>query len=174
MGEKYKVSELAGLLGITPKTAYKVIEREQLITSKDIVNGREVTHIIISNEDILGLKQKYIKNNVGKDTVNVGHYEDILTDNEYTVSRENIAVPIQILQEMQQYTITVNNQHREELREYIDRVINAEKQVKLLEDSETRKENEYLAKIKQLESENIHLKEQLAKANRPWWKKAKQ
>ena len=162
MSKKLKVAELAVILSITPKTAYKVIEREGLITSKDIVNGREITVINIDESSLLELQEKYKENN-GNNIVNNGNYEDILTA-QYTIdSDKNIENKENLLDKFINYSIAVNKEHREELKTYIERVINAEKQVKLLEDSEHNKESEYLRQVAELKAENEKLKELLNK-----------
>lgn len=62
MEKKFKVAEFAALLGIVPKTVYKMIERNEIITVSERVNNRQTTLVVTSDEQIQELKKLTVKN----------------------------------------------------------------------------------------------------------------
>lgn len=162
--KEYKVADLAGLLGVAPKTIYKYIERGELVTVQCIEKGRKVTKVKISDDELLSFKQTYFslpEENVSNQQVIDGNYEEILTSYE-VVNEGKKDKTIEIIDKITSFTLQVTNQHNDQLREYIDRVIESEKQVKLLEDIEKRKETGYLEQISELKSEIAALKKENA------------
>jgi len=177
----YKVADLATILGVAPKTIYKYIEKGELITIQCIEKGRKVTKVTLTKDDLLEFKEKYFSlplENESNHQVNESNCEEILTSYE-VVNESKQDKTIEIIDKITNFTLQVTNQHNNQLKEYIDRVIESEKQVKLLEDIEKRKENEYLRQISEyktkfasLEKENTELKQQLEQErNKPFWKK---
>jgi len=161
--KKYKVADIASILGITPKTIYKLIENEELKTIQDTIRGRKITLVLCTDSELETLKNKYLEIK-GKNTVNESNYEDILTGYEVVNESKNIQTP-DLIDKFMNFSITVNEQHNNQLKEYIERVIESEKQVRLLEDSERNKENGYLRQIAELKAE---LEKERLKSKK-WW-----
>ena len=61
MEKKLKVADFAALLGIVPKTVYKMIERNEVITVSERVNNRQTTLIVTDEEQIKNFRKIYGK-----------------------------------------------------------------------------------------------------------------
>jgi hypothetical protein len=172
-------SELAQLLSCTIKTARERAKKEGFETVQKDVDGRELPAFKVPSDKLNELKIKVQK----AQQKHSGHGKVYQEDNNY--------VSYTVQEPFQEPTEPSNNNYsnpfdkfldylRERdirdkekdgiVKEYIDRVINAEKQVKLLEDSENRSRNVYLEQIQELKyeieklkKENKQLKEQLDK-----------
>ena len=162
--KKLKVADLAAILEIAPKTVYKMIERGELTTVNEKVNNRSTTLVVVSNADILKLKETYCKY-----TVNNGNYYDNVTLNESEVidvesqsmvntNNNNSYKPTVIDQ-----ILTLNNGYNDQLNTLTDRIqtlserlITAEGKQLLLEDKASR-EGFYLNEINNLKKENSKL-----------------
>jgi len=164
MSKKLTISELSRELGVSVNTIWKKISKKGLITSKEIVNNREITVITLSDEEysdlINGKKHSQHINNGVNNTI----YEDSLSVNNTVENQKALSGQVDlvhVVESIMNYSRDMNNQ----VKEYVDRVINAEKQVKLLEDIENRKEAELhrlIAECKTLEDRNSLLIEQNA------------
>ncbi|MEI7475544.1 MAG: hypothetical protein WCK67_12285 [bacterium] len=178
---KLTVSELSQALGVSVNTTWKKIKKKGLTTVKDTVNNREITFIELTEheyDDLMSESSVNIPiNNGGYDS----NYEDFETIHEGVKVSSSPYEPqvdvISIVERVMDYSKEMNNQ----VKEYINRVIDAEKQVKLLEDSENRKNDEYhrliaenkelISKVALLEKENAEFKEKLEKYEAKWWNK---
>lgn len=106
MEKEYKVSELASILGVQPKTVYRMIERGDVNVSDKIVNNRKMTVILLTDVRIEELKKNYGKMT---DTSNVidGEGKEILTDNDYNKSAHNQAMQLNPLETINKLVDTV-------------------------------------------------------------------
>lgn len=155
---KVKVLDLAELLGITQKTVYRMIDRSELMTCQELVNNRPVTFIELTNASLEELKKKYSKID-SQNSVNVRHYDDNVTE----INTVNNSQMVDIVDKMQTFILTVNDRHNGQVKEYVDRLISAEKQVLLLEDLEKRKETGYLQQIAELKADKEIQNERIKK-----------
>lgn len=152
MPQKLTVSELSQMLGVSVNTVWKKIKRRGLTTVKERVNNREITLIMLSDNELSALKQESFSSspiNNGDDNPN---YEDSVTIHEGVKMSNPPQDMIFLVESIMNYSRDMNNQ----VKEYVDRVINAEKQVKLLENLENRKTADFVeqqALIKQLQEE---------------------
>lgn len=185
MTKKLTVSELSSLLGVSVNTTWKKIHRKGLLTDKEVVNNREITVVLLTDDEYNDLISERNISDPFINQVNNPNYEDNVIFNEGvndvnpSVSSVNSGVNINdLMDRVINYSLEVNNQ----MKEYVDRVINAEKQVKLLEDLERRKDDDFSrmqAEIKELKAlneqlviDNNTLKEQLEKKKGfAFWKK---
>ena len=137
MSKKLKVSDFAALVGCSQKTVYKMIERKELITVNEVINGRKITFILVDDNKI-----EEIKRSQQSITVNNGNCEDTLS-NEPKEKPENpdiMNVFVNKLMELNQ----VNDLR---LKTLTDELITYRSQIPLLEDR-ARKEGFYLTEIK--------------------------
>lgn len=151
MSEKImKIADFAELIGCTSKTIYALIEKEELITGKDRLNGREITVIISNDEQIADLQKRY-----SKLLVNEVDYEDILTVNEGNKQvnslqdhqrQENLTTVIERL-------ITSNEQVNNQLITVYEELSTEKSKTLLLEDKANR-EGLYLNEINELKTDN--------------------
>lgn len=153
MEKRFKVSEFADLIGCTPKTVYKMIERNELVTVSERVNNRETTLIIINDKQI-----EDFKNQFGKLPVNEGNCEDILTyseGNEPVKNNNNNINNSEIIDKV----IDLSREYINRLSSVNEELVTYKSQVLLLEDKQkTEKEslerwqNEYYSKDAELKS----------------------
>jgi|GEM_PF-3506355 len=151
MSEKsMKIADFAELIGCTPKTIYLLIEKEELITGKDRLNGREITVIISNDEQIEDLQKRY-----GKLPVINSDYEDILTVNvngeqvnnlQSQQSQESLTTVIERL-------ITSNEQVNNQLKTVYEELA-VERSKKLLLEDKAGREGLYIKEINELKTVN--------------------
>lgn len=165
MERKLKVAEFATLLGIVPKTVYKMIERNEIITVTEKVNNRQTTLVVVTDEQINELKKNY-----GKEQVITGNYYENVTENDRSFT-DNVTQYSAISNNTQDFTadvidriITLNDGYNEQLNTYNDRLqrvneelIIAKSKMLLLEDKAGR-EGLYIKEINELKSGNEQLK----------------
>lgn len=155
MEKKLKIAEFAALIGVTAKTVYKMVDREEIKTVNEKVNNRLITLVVTNDAEIENFKNIY-----GKSPVNNGNYEDILTDNEESLndnihsqsSKNDISVS-----EVLDRIIQINKEYNNELKRVNEELVNAKAQMLFLEDKASR-EGLYLQEIKELKTENEQLK----------------
>ena len=158
--EKVKVSIAARELGFTEKTIYRMEERGDLNSCQDTVKNRNITLIIKDDKyyNILDEKLKNSSQNSDNDFKN----EDILTAH-YTVNENKKSEMLDIIKEIS----VMSKYYTDNLKEYTDRVIKAESQVKLITMTDNDKDNEInelRAKVKELEEKVKYYKSK-------WWNK---
>ena len=165
MERKYKVADFAALLGITAKTVYKMIDREEIMTVTEKVNNRATTLVVVTDEQISELKKNYSKEQVitGNCCENVTDNNHSIMDAEsYEVVRNNNDVGF--ASEVIDRIIAINDGYNEQLREYNERfkqvneeLVKEKSKVLLLEDKAGR-EGLYLNEINGLKKDNNRLK----------------
>lgn len=154
------------------KLAYRQLSRGRIILTnriqiekifrfegirKQIPTEFSSLHSMESNESLLDFTEEQTNPSEYNETSNF--QQNTTNTFQYNPSQYN---PEQAMHRVMDFTENMTTQ----MKEYIDRVINAEKQCRLLEDSENKKTMEYneiIAKCKQLEEENKQLKEELSK-----------
>lgn len=181
MSKKLTVAELSQVLGVSVNTTWKKIKKKGLTTVKDTVNNRDITFVLLTD----GEYDELISDSSVHNPINGVGYESNYED--FETIHEGVKVPSSsfdshvdvnsIIERVMDYSKEMNNQ----VKEYINRVIDAEMQVKLLEDSENRKDSEYhritaenkelRLKIEIAEKENLELKEKIQKYEAKWWNK---
>lgn len=188
--KKIAVYEYAKLIGVTPKTVYKMIEKEEVITTKEIVNNREVKRIVVDDEEIL---RKYT-NLAGVSKVNIQNELDIPKDdcssiNSFSGVNDEKLKQINLLEnnsDMYKSNDLVN--FMREMAGYIE----LSGQAKLLTDSEYQTKQEYFKVVQEnkqllqektiVETENRLINKQLEelkqkldnaekKETNNWWSK---
>lgn len=165
MEKKLKVADFAALLGIVPKTVYKMIERNEVITVSERVNNRQTTLIVTNEEQIEKFKKIY-----GKTQVNNGNYYNSVTENEQLQPViegeviENNTHNNDFANEVIDRIIALNDGYNAQLNEYNNRIqqvneelITAKSKMLLLEDKAGR-EGLYLNEINELKEGNKRLK----------------
>lgn len=165
MEKKLKVADFAALLGIVPKTVYKMIERNEVITVSERVNNRQITLIVTDDEQIENFRKVY-----GKTQVNNGNYYNSVTENEQLQPViegeviENNTHNNDFANEVIDRIIALNDGYNAQLNEYNNRIqqvneelITAKSKMLLLEDKAGR-EGLYLNEINELKEGNKRLK----------------
>lgn len=155
MEKKLKIAEFAALIGVTAKTVYKMVDREEIKTVNEKVNNRLITLVVTNDAEIENFKNIY-----GKSPVNNGNYEDILTDsveslndNIHSQSSKNDISASEVLDRI----IQINKEYNNELKRVNEELVNTKAQMLFLEDKASR-EGLYLQEIKELKTENEQLK----------------
>lgn len=136
MEKRVKVADFAELVGCTPKTVYKMIERGELITGSERVNNRETTVIITSDEQIEDLQIQ-----LGKLPVNVGECNENVTvnDGNEPVKNSNNNISESAIVDK---VIELSHEYINRLTTVNEELVNYKSQVLLLEDKQkTEKEN---------------------------------
>lgn len=165
MEKKLKVADFAALLGIVPKTVYKMIERNEVITVSERVNNRQTTLIVTDDEQIENFRKIY-----GKTQVNNGNCYNSVTENEQLQPViegeviENNTHSNDFANEVIDRIIALNDGYNAQLNEYNNRIqqvneelITAKSKMLLLEDKAGR-EGLYLNEINELKEDNKRLK----------------
>lgn len=155
MEKKLKIAEFAALIGVTAKTVYKMVDREEIKTVNEKVNNRLITLVVTNDAEIENFKNIY-----GKSPVNNGNYEDILTDSEeslndniHSQNNKNDISASEVLDRI----IQINKEYNNELKRVNEELVNTKAQMLFLEDKASR-EGLYLQEIKELKTENEQLK----------------
>lgn len=155
MEKKLKIAEFAALIGVTAKTVYKMVDREEIKTVNEKVNNRLITLVVTNDAEIEDFKNIY-----GKSPVNNGNYEDILTDcveslndNIHSQNSKNDISASEVLDRI----IQINKEYNNELKRVNEELVNTKAQMLFLEDKASR-EGLYLQEIKELKTENEQLK----------------
>ena len=136
MEKRVKVADFAELVGCTPKTVYKMIERGELITGSERVNNRETTVIITSDAQIEDLQIQ-----LGKLPVNVGECNETVTvnDGNEPVKNSNNNISESAIVDK---VIELSHEYINRLTTVNEELVNYKSQVLLLEDKQkTEKEN---------------------------------
>lgn len=165
MEKKLKVADFAALLGIVPKTVYKMIERNEVITVSERVNNRQTTLIVTDDEQIENFRKIY-----GKTQVNNGNCYNSVTENEQSQSViegeiiEKNTHNNDFANEVIDRIIALNDRYNAQLNEYNnciqqvnEELITAKSKMLLLEDKAGR-EGLYLNEINELKEGNKRLK----------------
>lgn len=154
MEKKLKIAEFASLIGITAKTVYKMVERGELKTVSEKVNNRWTTLVLTNDVEVEKFKTIY-----GKSPVNIGNYEDMLTDNEEELNynnpsqfKENAESASKILDKF----IEANKEYNIQLMKLNEELVNTKAKMLFLEDKASR-EGMYLNEINELKTENKQL-----------------
>lgn len=164
MEKKFKVADFATLIGIAPKTVYKMIERNEILTDTERVNNRNTTVIITSDEQITELQKIY-----SKSPVNDGNYYENVTVNNHSMN-ENESYNTEradnnsiLTSDVIDRIITLNEGYNEQLKTVTeklftanDELVKVKSQQLLLEDKAGR-EGYYLNEINQLKNSNKRL-----------------
>lgn len=149
MEKKFKVSDLADVIGCTPKTVYKMIERNELYTVTEKVNHRETTLIVIDEARIKELQVQF-----GKLPV----IEKDCNESVTYIERED---PVKSVNsnELIEKVIEITRDYTEQIRSYNDELITYKSQVLLLEDKQKAEkaslehwQQEYYAKDSELKT----------------------
>ena len=123
MEKTLKVADFATLLGIVPKTVYKMIERGEIITVTEKINNRSTTLVVTSDEQIQELKKTY-----GKDQVRNGNYYENVTENERLISDIEYSEPVKHIDnnafatEVIDRIVALNEGYNEQLKEYSEQL----------------------------------------------------
>ena len=155
MEMKLKFAEFAELIGTTAKTVYKMEEREEIVTVTEKVNNRP-TRLVVTNNDQIN----HFKNIYSKSPVNVGNYEDIVTNNNATMNVNNSSQFTNnndVVQEMFDKIVTMNEQYNNRIAKLNEELIDSKSKLLFLEDKAGR-EGMYLKEINELKNENEELK----------------
>jgi len=171
MIKKYSVADLVGVLGVSRTAVNRKIEKHGFETVQEYVNGRPLKLVCLSNEQIEALKKEV---EVFKsDNTDTRHSDETFVNNSSPVQHsQNLMNTGNLLDSLMKHNETVLS----EIRYYADRLVDTERnKVKLLEDSENRKDREIIElralnitlqeRIKLLDTENNQLKQKST-----WWK----
>ena len=155
MERKLKFSEFAELIGTTPKTIYKMEEREEIITVIEKVNNRP-TRLVVTNEEQIA----HFKNVYSKSPVNVGNCEEMLTDNNESMNNNNSSQSTnnnEMIQEMFDRIVSINEEYNNRIEKLNEELIDSKSKLLFLEDKASR-EGMYIAEINELKTVNKQLR----------------
>lgn len=130
MIKKISVYEYAQLIGVTPKTVYKMIGKNEVITTRETINKRVVTRVIIDDEE------KLSKNDTHPQVheVNIQEEQEEMYEPQKTYYDYNLEVILKDYVDI-----------RKQLISYAELA----GQVKLLEDSEHRTKESYFEVVQE-------------------------
>ncbi|MCM1339396.1 MAG: hypothetical protein NC191_06970 [Muribaculaceae bacterium] len=157
MERKLKFAEFAELIGTTAKTVYKMEEREEIITVTEKVNNRQ-TRLVITNDEQI----EYFKGIYRKSPVNNINYEDMLTDNESSVTNNNHSQFNNnqiVLNDVYEKILSLNEEYTIKLNKVSEELAKEKAKVYYLEDK-ANKEPEYLHQINELNNQKIKLEKE--------------
>ena len=140
---RYSISELAKVLDISRTAVLKKIKKFGYETVSDEINGRNITLVPLTESQV-----NVLKNDVKKYK---GFTQGVTLDLTSATGKESVSVNeagMDVLKQVLKQFDTYNTQ----LQTYVNRLIESESKVKLLEDSEQRRENEYLSQIAELKT----------------------
>lgn len=126
MEKKFKVSEFAEIIGCTPKTVYKMIERNELMTVTEKVNHREATIIITNDKQLEQFRAQF-----GKLPVNNQECNEIVTE-----INGNEPVKNSSDNEIIEKVINLSREYTDRLMSVNNELITYKSQVLLLEDKQ--------------------------------------
>lgn len=155
MEMKLKFAEFAELIGTTAKTVYKMEEREEIVTVTEKVNNRPTRLVVTNHEQI-----NHFRNVYSKSPVNVGNYEDIVTNNNTSMNVNNSSQSANnndVVQEIFEKMVTMNEQYNNRIAKLNEELIDSKSKLLFLEDKASR-EGLYLKEINELKTENKELK----------------
>ena len=155
MERKLKFSEFAELIGTTPKTIYKMEEREEIITVIEKVNNRP-TRLVVTNEAQIA----HFRNVYSKTPVNNGNYEDILTHNNDSMNNNDSSQSANnndLIQEMFDRIVSINEEYNNRIEKLNEELIDSKSKLLFLEDKASR-EGMYIAEINELKTVNKQLR----------------
>ena len=168
MSRKLTVSELSQTLGVSVNTTWKKIKKRGLTTVKDTVNNREITFVILNDDEYDDLVfEPRSTGGINKGDHNP-NYEDFETIHEGVKVSQTGSDIVNLFEKVMDYSKDMNDR----IKEYVERVIEAEKQVRLLEDSEHRKDEEYhrlIAENRELKLKVAELEEKIKLHESKWW-----
>jgi len=154
MDLKLKMADFASAIGVSQKTAYKMRDREEIITVNEKVNNRTIELVVISEEQLNNLKSIY-----RKDVVNISNCNKPLTSNEQQepVNDNSISMlsSVQGINLLDKY-INLNERYLEDMKQVNDELIKAKSRTLLLEDKAGR-EGYYINELNGLKKENNEL-----------------
>lgn len=128
MEKRLKVSEFAEIVGCTPKTVYKMIERNELNTVTEKVNFRETTVIVTNDKQLEDFQKQF-----GKLPVNEGECNEIVTDNysnEPVKSNNSLSNENQMIDKI----IDLSREYTDRLTLVNEELVNARSQMLFLTD----------------------------------------
>ena len=128
MEKKFKVSDFAEIVGCTPKTVYKMIERNELKTVSEKVNNRETTVIVATDEQIRNLQGQF-----GKLLVNERECNENVTDNEGNEPVKNND-SLNVNSEIVDKVIDLSREYTDRLALVNEELVNARSQMLFLTD----------------------------------------
>lgn len=169
---KYKVSELAEILGVSEPAIRKKLKRGVYNTVEETINNRKVTLIKLDDNELSEMIEQAKVNKTIHSTV----------EPTYTNRTENVTNQINqadILEKIIELSERYNNNMQNVYEKHSEQIAHLNSQVLLLEDSEKRKDNEYLKQIQELRAENQRLHNQLENVTeelekerkKPFWKR---
>lgn len=110
MVEKYTVSELAEILGVSTTAIYKKLDKKQLESVKERVGTRELTYILLNKND---LNKLVLETNCNKEITRVGfkqYNEPIETSINQPYNAQNQSDYIDLTKQVIQLTQNISNQ----------------------------------------------------------------
>lgn len=128
MEKKFKVSDFAEVIGCTPKTVYKMIERNELRTVTEKVNNRETRFIVADDQQVIALMEQF-----GKFTVNEGECNENVTYNEGNEPVKNND-DLKINSEIVDKVIDLSREYTDRLTLVNEELVNAKSQMLFLTD----------------------------------------
>lgn len=180
MTKRLTVSELSNILGVSVNTTWKKIKKKGLTTLKESVNNRVITVIEVTQDELDTLMDEQNVNNPANKGVMNQNYEEndtIYTPYEAQPQNLNNSEAYSLMQMVMNYSKEMNDISQA----HMDRIIEAETKVRLLEDSENKSmshfheisaENKQLKeRNKELETKVQELEQRLEKLDKKWWNK---
>ncbi|EKE03055.1 MAG: hypothetical protein ACD_20C00279G0004 [uncultured bacterium] len=180
MVKNYTVAELSKILKISVQATNKKVDKLErdrnynIKTTKELINNRLTKVISLTDDDLKHLIET--TNSIKQVVQQINQFNKPFQEVDQEVyqpevNQFNKPGYEEILTRVLDYSEKTNHQ----IQEFANRLIESESQLKLLMDSETRKEHEYLqvhAENKQLKLKVAELEEKLKFYESKWWNKS--
>ena len=174
MEKKLKIADFAELIGVTPKTVYKMLSRNEIITVNEKLNNRPVSMVVTNDEQIEHFRKIYGKlpNNNGNELNNSENCNDILTDNETSIDYNNHSqnnINSEVITEMLDKVMQMNQEYNDRIERLNNELVTTKAQVLLIEDKKNVAEgdkNHWQKEYFKLDEENKTLNKKLEKSNK--------
>lgn len=180
MVKSYTVADLSKILKISVQATNKKVDKLErdknfnIKTTKELINNRLTKVVVLSDDDIKHLIETTNSIKQVAQHINQFNKPNQEVDQEVyqpEVNQFNKPGYEEILTKVLDYSEKTNHQ----IQEFANRLIESESQLKLLIDSENRKEKEYLqvyAENKQLKLKVEQLEEKIKLYESKWWNKS--
>jgi hypothetical protein len=167
MEKRLTIAELSEVLNISVQATNKKVKKRGLKTTKELINNRLTTIVLLTKNELNDLISSSIQIQPVKQEFEEV-FKPVYNHIEQPVNNQlNKPAYEEILNRVLDFT---ENAHAE-LKDLYKQIAEKDSQVRLLEDSERRKENEYLRQIAELKTENSKLKKEIDQLKSPWWKR---
>lgn len=170
MEKRLTIAELSDVLQISVQAGSKKVKKLGLKTTKELINNRLTTIVLLSDDQLNELILNANAKQPAKQSLNQFNQPVYREVEQPSLNQFNKPGYEEILTRVLDFT----EKTQEDFKLLYKELSEKDSQVKLLEDSEKRKENDYLKQISELKSQLAKVTSDLeAEKSKKWWKLGK-